>query len=302
MKLTFLGTSAGENYPALWCHCPNCEYARKHGGRNIRQNSCAFIDDDTMIDLSNHAFQTALQLGIDITAMKVLLMTHDHKDHFYTHHLIWRGMPVTADLQPAKMGDAFRMDEAIHWMGARMTAVPHLDIYGHETIYQTLLENDRYHPEHEEEMYNLTFHALQPAETIHRPDLGLTFTAVLSNHKKDRSTYNYIIEREGKTLLYALDCGGYEDDMWKVIAQHQYDCVVLEGTFGLMPDEFPMHQNLNKNLRYLDFLNANHLWKKEQNFILSHMAPHWTPPYDEYVKIVEPYGIQVAYDGLTIEF
>lgn len=33
MKITFLGASAAKNYPALWCHCAHCEYAREHGGR-----------------------------------------------------------------------------------------------------------------------------------------------------------------------------------------------------------------------------------------------------------------------------
>ena len=34
MKLTFLGTGAGETYPGYWCECPHCTYARKHRGKN----------------------------------------------------------------------------------------------------------------------------------------------------------------------------------------------------------------------------------------------------------------------------
>ena len=60
MRLTFLGTSAGENYPALWCNCPNCVYARRHGGKNIRQNTCTMLDDDVMLDLSNHAYMAKM--------------------------------------------------------------------------------------------------------------------------------------------------------------------------------------------------------------------------------------------------
>ena len=33
MKITFLGTGAGEGYPGLWCQCVHCSYARKHGGK-----------------------------------------------------------------------------------------------------------------------------------------------------------------------------------------------------------------------------------------------------------------------------
>ena len=48
MKITFLGTSAGESYPAIWCDCPNCTYAREHGGKNIRMNTGSMIDDDIL--------------------------------------------------------------------------------------------------------------------------------------------------------------------------------------------------------------------------------------------------------------
>ena len=302
MKLTFLGTSAGENYPALWCHCPNCDYARKHGGKNLRQNSCTMLDDDIMLDLSNHAFQSALLFGLDLTAIRALLVTHNHKDHLYTHHLIWRTKPVMADYREMEPVETLDMKEAIHWMGSRMTPLPFLDIYGHESVYQAILENDRYHQEREADAYKVAFHPLKRGEIVRRPDLDLTFTAVSSRHSKPGSTYNYIIERGGKTLLYALDCGGHDDDMLQLIATHRYDCVVIEGTFGLMPDVFSMHQNLQKNLNMLTFLNEHGLWKGKQNFIITHMSPHWTPPHEEYVELMKPYGIKVAYDGMAVEF
>ena len=46
MKLTFLGTGAGETYPGYWCECPHCTYARKHRGKNLRTNSSMVIDEE----------------------------------------------------------------------------------------------------------------------------------------------------------------------------------------------------------------------------------------------------------------
>lgn len=94
MKLQFLGTSAGECYPALWCNCPNCRYAREHGGRNLRRYSCAVLDEDVLIDLTSTMFVTALEMGIDMTQRSTLLVTHDHTDHFHAHNLICRLKPV----------------------------------------------------------------------------------------------------------------------------------------------------------------------------------------------------------------
>ena len=299
MKLTFLGTSAGESYPALWCHCPNCTYAREWGGRNIRQNSCAFVDDDLMLDLSSHAFHSALRFGVDISAMRYLFVTHDHRDHFDSQHLTWRSLPVE-DGELRQVGDPFDKVAALRRMGARQTPVPFLEVYGHESVFATLLQNPRFRPKALEEVYAMRFTPLHRGQVVEKD--GLRVTAVVSHHSRPGSVFNYIIERNGKTLLYALDCGGYDADMLEVICSHRYDCVVLEGTFGKMETEYDMHQNFRKNLRAQQFLREHGLWKGEENFYLSHMSPHWTPPHDLYVREMQAYGIHVAYDGLQIDF
>ena len=55
MKLTFLGTGAGETYPGYWCECPHCTYARKHRGKNLRTNSSMVIDEELLIDIVSAA-------------------------------------------------------------------------------------------------------------------------------------------------------------------------------------------------------------------------------------------------------
>ena len=59
MHFQFLGTSAGEQFPGLWCQCPTCAKARALGGRNIRSNSCAFLSPDCLLDIGVEAFQQA---------------------------------------------------------------------------------------------------------------------------------------------------------------------------------------------------------------------------------------------------
>jgi len=87
MKLTFLGTSAGEEYPGIWCECDNCARARELGGKNIRRNSCVMIDDDLMIDMGKTAHVQADRFGKNIRAVKTLLVTHSHGDHLSVHTL-----------------------------------------------------------------------------------------------------------------------------------------------------------------------------------------------------------------------
>ena len=72
MKLLFLGTSGGESYPGVWCACPNCAYARAHGGRNLRMNTGTMIDDDILLDLNSCGFHTAARLGVSWQDAKIL--------------------------------------------------------------------------------------------------------------------------------------------------------------------------------------------------------------------------------------
>ena len=90
MKLTFLGTGAGEGYPGYWCECPHCTYARKHRGKNLRTNSSMVIDEELLIDIGPSCFDNAARFGVNLSKIKTLLVTHPHEDHLYPQHLRWR--------------------------------------------------------------------------------------------------------------------------------------------------------------------------------------------------------------------
>ena len=83
MKLTFLGTGAGETYPEYWCECPHCTYARKHRGKNLRTNSSMVIDEELLIDIGPSCFDNAARFGVNLSKLKTLLVTHPHEDHIY---------------------------------------------------------------------------------------------------------------------------------------------------------------------------------------------------------------------------
>ena len=81
MYFQFLGTSAGEQFPGLWCSCPTCTKARELGGRNIRSNSCAFLSPDCMLDFGAEVFQQARKFDVPILDTQYLFVTHSHADH-----------------------------------------------------------------------------------------------------------------------------------------------------------------------------------------------------------------------------
>jgi len=270
MKITFLGTSAGEEYPGIWCECENCAKARKWGGKNIRRNSCVIIDDDVMIDIGKTAHIQAERFGINLNKIKTLLITHSHKDHLDTHTL-WTRWAVSAPL-------------------------PYLNMFGSRQVHETLLSNDRYNSEN----WRVNFNIIEPFQKYRAENLEI-YTLDGNHNDGEIHSINYTIIRKNRTFLYLSDTGYPFDETLEALKNFKYDFIITENTHGPGAGSSG-HMGLDDNLRLLEFFNKNKLWKNTPDYYLTHVAPFNCPPHDEYVPIVEKYGLKLAYDGLVLEY
>ena len=287
MKLTFLGTSAGESYPGIWCDCPNCTYAREHGGRNIRMNTGSMIDDDILMDMNSCGFYTAARLGVSLVGIKHLLVTHAHSDHLTMEPLAWRqAAPGAAEASES---------ERVAMVSPTFTRIPQMTVYGNSEVMARFSQEA---PHLFNEGMRLSFEEIKEGVRVEKENL--TFTPVRAQHGATLS-HSYIIERGGKTLLYALDTGGYDADMLDFILDRKYDAVVMEGTFGNSAKESVGHMNKTGNIRFRRLLIEKGCISEKTPFFLTHLCPHWTPPHDLYAPEMAKEGFIVAYDGMTAE-
>ena len=90
MQVTFLGTAAAEGIPALWCACEHCAAARRERGRSLRRRSALLIDGRLLIDFGPDIVDAVAQLGLDLSPVRTLLITHDHEDHLHLPSLAIR--------------------------------------------------------------------------------------------------------------------------------------------------------------------------------------------------------------------
>lgn len=284
MKMVFLGTSAGEQYPGFWCHCENCEKARRLGGKNRRKNSCVWIAADTMIDFPAETFMQAERYGIEPARARYVLFTHSHEDHFFPYVFGWRRMPKGMQLPPPK-----------NLAGPRFSEVTPIHIYGNEKVCAGIGKWVR---------GDLTEYALEltRVEAFHSYEIGpMRVTPVLANHPDgDQRGLNYIVHREGKTFFYGLDTGWFLDESYREIARHRYDLVVMEGTFGFGA-EAECHMNLRKLVEAHRRFEKDGLLNPKALFCASHLCPHFTPVHDEVAPVMAKDGITVAYDGMVVE-
>ena len=99
MKLTYLGTSAAEGFPALFCNCKNCRAAKELGGKNIRTRSQSIINDDLLIDFPPDTHYHFFHNKIEADRIKYLIITHGHVDHFYPSDLMRKRHPYAWEMR-----------------------------------------------------------------------------------------------------------------------------------------------------------------------------------------------------------
>ncbi|MBQ9910212.1 MAG: hypothetical protein IJM50_01805 [Lachnospiraceae bacterium] len=294
MRFTFLGTSAGESYPAIFCECPNCTYARTHGGRNLRVNTGSMIDDDVLLDLNNVGYTVASRLGISLAHVKTVLATHPHGDHMTREPYEWR-----RGLVPE--GEGLSVEEKIERGigGPAQGKLPLMTVYGNQLVHDKLIpENPAWWDG--EHNYQLRFQVIECGRWYEAENLRF-FPVKAIHGPVDGFAYSYIIERDGRRLLYALDTGGYEPEWQAFIDSYRYDAVIMEGTFGLRKTDYKGHQTIYKNRAFRQHLIEKGCIGTGTPFYLTHLCPHWTPPYDIYAPMMEKEGFTVAYDGMQIE-
>lgn len=286
MKLTFLGTGAGETYPGYWCECPHCTYARKHRGKNLRTNSSMVIDEELLIDIGPSCFDNAARFGVNLSKIKTLLVTHPHEDHLQPQHLYWRN--TDESLLPLTYVEKMRHG------GPRFTDIPQLNIYGNSFVMETLRKSL-------DDMEELKINLHEIKEGKEEKTDGYRILPVRGNHGSQQGfSHSYIIQKDEKTLLYALDSGSYDEDQFALIQEYQYDAVIMEGTTGLN-EQYGGHMCLVNNIRIRERLKENKCLRENSRFLLTHLSPHWCPPHDWYESIVASEGLELAYDGLQIE-
>lgn len=290
MKLTFLGTSAAEQYPGIWCTCDYCNRARKLGGRNIRRTSSVHFAKNCMIDFPPEVFSQARNCGIDLLPVSLLLVTHSHEDHFYPQLFYWRYMPDE--------GAGLSKEERNERAYCRQQELPTLHMFGSQRAYETLL---RFLHGKKMENFALDFTVVEPYKEYERE--GVKFVPMIGSHMDSDGQRGliYIVEAQGKTFLYAVDSGPYTEETRACIAQHKYDAIIMEQTGGYAESKDGMHMTWKTAMNEMKFFEEAGIWKQEPHIYWTHMSPHKTPPHTDLEQLLQDTPITPAYDGMEID-
>lgn len=272
MQLHFLGTSAAEGWPAVFCSCRACREARLAGGKNIRTRASLLLDGEILVDFPPDLYHHFLTYGLEYRKLKYLLVTHGHRDHFSPAELKWRKPPF-------------------------------IDTEGCETL--TIAGNwyvmDRLREMLEEPgEYKIITREL---EAYHREELGrFTVWPLPANHAPEKGAFLYLLAGGGKRIFIAYDTGWFLEPVWEWLAENAeppLDCVVMECTAG--PGEGgEEHMGFTEVLKTRDRLAKIGLLRPETLCLTTHFSHTGGLLQSQLEEFFAPEGIAVAYDGMEV--
>lgn len=275
MKMQYLGTAAAEGVPALFCACDVCKKSRKLGGKNIRSRSQALIDGKILIDFPADTYYHSITHGIEFAKIHTCIITHNHHDHLYA-----------TDLENRKI-------EFAH------TDEPTLTMYGtyptYTEVITTLLRLRM------DEQGRVAAKRIEPFVPFYAE--GYKITPLKADHDLRCDPVIYIVEKDGKALMYAHDTGIFLPETWEWLKENQIklDLISLDCTEP-MTGIFCGHMSLDSAGKVRRKLIDYGLTHHDTKFILNHFSHNGKVTYDELVPIAEKDGFIVSYDGMCIDF
>lgn len=261
MRVQLLGTGSSDGWPNPWCTCASCEWARSSG--ELRGHTAALLDGELLIDCGPDVPRSAGRLGIALSGVRTLLLTHAHPDHTGAEALMWRGWSTAAALPLTVIGPPAALEACRRYVGE-----------GDPVLLRPVAPGDVL--EHAE--YRIEVLAARHSG----PEAG---PAVLFD----------ITGRDGTRLLYATDTAPLPED---ALPSGPFDVVLLECTFG---DRRGVgdHHDLDDLAATLAALRRKGAVAAATRVVAVHLG-HGNPPGAELGRRLALLGAEALPDGAVV--
>jgi phosphoribosyl 1,2-cyclic phosphate phosphodiesterase len=234
-----------------------------------------------LIDYPHDSADHARRFGLNLGNVESLLVTHGHSDHFYPCEFFLRGGCYAHKLK-----------------------YPEFNIYGSAPVKRIF--------DSVAEAYNANAGIL---DTIKVNEFSAyetkrvgryTVTALPAKHATHLSPLNYIIECDGKTLIYFHDTGFPNLEVLDFIKGKEkwrrVDCVMMDATMGVADiPETSGHMSFAQDKRLVELLKKLDIADDHTRFIANHITHNNAETHEKIEEIFEGTPVEVSYDGKVIE-
>lgn len=278
MKIQYLGTGAAEGVPAVFCNCPTCVEVRKRGGREIHTRSQIIIDGVFGIEFPPDSYIHSVMFNADMSALKDIIVTHSHMDHFYAHDFILRGYKYSKNLSSQT-----------------------LCIYGNSEVKEVFSECTRREMK-EEIAKNISVNVLK---AYNEYDIGgYKVTPLRAQHSNTEEAFVYLIEKDGKSYLHLTDTGRLYGEVYEYLKEKGkhadavcFDCTLLYDTKG----DIGRHMGIEDNMAVKEKLLNYGICDENTKYYITHFSHNGNPLSEVLDGIEKKYGVKALYDGTVVE-
>ncbi len=275
MEIQYLGTASAEGLPALFCSCEICKRAREAGGKELRTRTQALVDKKILIDLPPDTYMHSLKYSLELGQVRHFLITHSHMDHFFPVELI------------------HRHEHFGHY------AEGILQVYGNEAAEKAfydavLIDRFRVHPLDDA----VRFVRIEPFADFMAD--GYHMIPIPADHDRRETCFIYVIEKDGKCLLYGHDTGmNLSQEAWDCIFGRTYDLISLDATMGKNHAE-GYHMGLPDALEVVRRLEEQGCIRPDTVKVINHFSHNGKMTHEELEIFAEEHGLTAAYDGMKV--
>ncbi len=283
MKITLLGTGAGEGIPAFLCNCGICSLAREKKGKYVRQNSAAYIEsisgESILLDIPPQIMMAFDRFHLEYNNLLSVFITHFHSDHTY-------GLKY---LLEANSDNGYQNPTFV-------------DLFLPADVYQMLLEMKYPDQPVVYERNTNQFYSMKKVKVNEAISVGpFKVLSLETNHinihwkpgKAMVESFGYLItDADRKKIAYLIDSPvQLPEQTYEILAQQELDCLVFDCTFEKTC--FPSGHSDIQGI--IDM----HQKLRPRRTIASHIS-HRNLGFESLKKVLGEYGIEVAYDGMVI--
>ena len=133
---------------------------------------------------------------------------------------------------------------------------------------------------------------------------GYRVTAISARHSPERGSLNYVIEQDGKRLLYLIDTGYPTEETLEYLKENFgfFDAVVMDATMGVAPaGAYVYHMGFAENIMLRQKLLSLGVAGKNTRFIAAHITHNKAETHEKTEAFFVGTGIEVSYDGFEFE-
>lgn len=278
MKIKYLGSGAAECIPALFCNCDVCRKSRELGGKNIRSNAQALLDDFLLFDFGPATQDNFLKYCLSTEQVDTCIVTHDHFDHFNAGFF-----------ESAMFSHNFTKP---------------FDIYVPEPCYKLFLHeyNDIIGPGRIDKQIHV--HLVKENQEFIIKDRYQIHTYA-AHHDVGALIYSIKDLKDNKQMLYANDTGYLSEasfDELKKVGGHydllSLDCTDAKSDIAITHTHMTMKitEMFIEKMRELNLIDDNTL------IVYTHFSHNGGATHDELVRDYQKGNRYISFDGFEIKF